>query len=124
MFNMLQNEKGKESLVTDLLNKGHTAREVAKQAHVSFTDIRRIRDKITGDSDRDGDDEEKKPLSSPSRAFKLFLDGKSLVDVAIALDIPTEQVLRVYKDYLTLQKTSKFVSILTRHRDSIPTFLV
>src|SRR5215203_1386003 len=120
MPTMLLNEKDKESVVTDLLNRGHTAREVAKAAHVSFSDIRRIRTKMTGDSPKDND-ERKKSLSISSQAFKLFLEGKSLVNAAIALDTPTEQVLRVYRDYLTLQRMSKFVSILDRHRDSIPT---
>ena len=119
---MLLNEKDKETLVTDLLNKGLTARDIAREAHVSFTDIKRIRAKLTGDSD-DTQYRKKESPSIPSQAFKLFLEGKSLVDVAIAFDIQTEQVLRVYKDYLTLQRTSKFVSILDRHRDSIPTFL-
>ncbi len=34
---MILNGQDKEALVIDLLNKGHTAREIAKQAHVSFT---------------------------------------------------------------------------------------
>lgn len=110
-------------MVTDLLNKGHTARKVAKQAHVSFTDIMRIRAKLTDNSTRDRDKKEKKPMSLPSQAFNLFLEDKSLVDVTIALDVPSEQVLKFHKDCLNLQQTSKFVSILSRHRDSIPSFL-
>ena len=115
---MLLNEKEKEALVIELLNKGLTTREIAKQAHVSFTEIKKIRNKITGEVNEDN-----KQLSLSSQAFKLFLGGKSLVEVAISLDIQTEQVIKIYKDYLTLQKTSKFVSILNKHGDSIPSFL-
>jgi hypothetical protein len=115
---MLLSEKEKEALVIEMLNKGLTSMEIAKRAHVSFTYIKRIRAKITGEVNEDN-----KPLSLSSQAFKLFLGGKSLVGVAISLDIQREQVIKIYKDYLTLQKTSKFVSILDKHGDTIPVFL-
>ena len=50
---MLLSEKEKEALVVDLLNKGQTAREIAKQAHISFTDIKKIRMKLTGEVNED-----------------------------------------------------------------------
>lgn len=31
------NEKDKEALVIDMLNKGHTARHIPQQAHAAFT---------------------------------------------------------------------------------------
>jgi hypothetical protein len=34
---MMLNEKEKEALLIELLNKGLPSREIAKQAHVSFT---------------------------------------------------------------------------------------
>ena len=40
--------------------------------------IKKIMMKLTGDGD-DGDKEKKNPLSVPSKAFKLFLKGKSIV---------------------------------------------
>jgi hypothetical protein len=121
---MLLHEQDKEALVIDLLNKGHTTREIAKMAHVSFSYIKKIRMKLTGEiSENLGDISNNKPLSLSSQAFKLFLDGKSLVDVTISLDVSTEQVIRIHKDYLTLKKTSKIVTILNEYRDSIPAFL-
>ena len=115
---MALNVKEKEALVIDLLKKGHTARKIAKLANVSNTTIKKIRDKLTGVVNGDN-----KPLSLSSEGFKLFLGGKSLVEVAISLDIPTEQVIKFYKYYLTLQNASKFVSILNKNGDSIPAFL-
>lgn len=113
---MIMNEQDKEALVMDLLNQGHTAREIAKQAHVSFTDITKIKRKATGDN-------KEKAKSMVSQCFKMFLENKSLVDVAVSLDIPTEQVISIYKDYLILQRTSKIVSILNKHMGSIPAFV-
>ncbi len=113
---MILNEQDKEALVIDLLNQGHTAREIAKQAHVSFTDITKIKRKATGDN-------KEKSKSTVSQCFKMFLENKSLVDVAVSLYIPTEQVISIYKDYLTLQRMSKIVFILNKHRVSIPAFM-
>lgn len=102
---MLLNEKEKEALVIELLKKGLPVRDVAKEAHVSFSFIKKVRMKLMREVNEDN-----KPLSLASQAFKLFLEGMSLVEVAISLDIQTEQVIKIYKDYLTLQKTSRIVS--------------
>ena len=90
---MIMNEQEKEALVIDLLNKEHTAREIAKVAHVSFSYIKKIRRKLTGGVDeKQKEVEMKKPLSTPSQAFRLFLGGKSIVQVAIELDLPTDNI--------------------------------
>lgn len=74
---MVLNEQDKEALVIDLLNKEHTAREIAKVAHVSFSYIRKIRMKLTGGVDKEQKEVEmKKPLSLPSQALKLFFGGQ------------------------------------------------
>jgi hypothetical protein len=62
-------------------------REIAKQTHVSFTEIKKIRNKLTGEVNEKPQKE--KSLSVPSQAFELFLGGKSIVNVAISLDLPT-----------------------------------
>ena len=122
---MLSSLKDKEAFVTDLLNKGHTVREIAKQAHVSFTYIKEIKMKITGDAkeNQNVDAKNKQPLSSPSQAFKLFLGGRSIVEVAIELDLPTEQILKIHSDYLTLQRRQAVVSILDENPNNCTLFL-
>ena len=62
-------------------------------------------------------------MSVPSQAFKLFLEGRPVVRVAIDLDLPTDHAIKTYKDYLTLQKMSKTVFILNKHGNSIPSFM-
>ncbi len=71
---MILNERDKEALVIDLLNKGNTTREIAKQARISFSDIKKIRMKETGDvsEDQKQEDQKKKQLSIPSQAFRLL----------------------------------------------------
>ena len=68
-------------------------------------------------------DNKEEELSVSSQAFKLFLEGKFHVDVAIELDIPTQQVLQLHSEYLTLQNRRDIVSILQKYRSSIPAFL-
>jgi hypothetical protein len=57
---------------------------------VSLTYIKKVRAKITGEVNEDD-----KPLSLSSQTLKLFLGGKSLVEVVISLDIQQEQVIKI-----------------------------
>lgn len=92
--NMILNRQQKEDFVIDLLNQRISVPEIAKQAHVSFSDIKKIRQKVTGEDNKEKQEEKnKKPLSIPSQAFNLFLEGKSIVQVAIGLYLPAGQVL-------------------------------
>ena len=71
---MILNKQQKENLVIELLNQGVGVPQIAKQAHVSFSEIKKIRMKATGDvSEVKKEVQKKKPLSIPSQAFKLFL---------------------------------------------------
>ena len=121
---MISNELDKEALVIDLLNKGHTARQIAKVAHVSFSYIKKIRIKLAGEVDEEQEEVEiKKPLSISSQAFKLFLDGKSIVKVAIELDLPTDQALKTHFDYLVLQNMERVSQILMQNRKNLDSYL-
>ncbi len=91
---MILDEQDKEAFVIDLLNKGHMAREIAKQAHISSTDITKIKMRVTGGYV--GDNKEK-AKSMASQSFRMFLENKSLVDVAISRNIQTEQVIAYTK---------------------------
>jgi predicted transcriptional regulator len=117
---MLLDQKDKEALVIDMLNKGHSAREIAKQAHASFTDIKKIRNKLTGEVN---EEPQKKTISVSSKAFKLFLAGKSIVQVAIGLDLPTDQVLKIHSDYLVLRNMGRASQMLMENRKNLDAYL-
>ncbi len=59
---MILNRQQKENLVIDLLNQGISVPQIAKQAHVSFTDIKRIRQKATGDDKEEDEEAEKEKI--------------------------------------------------------------
>ncbi len=115
---MILNKKEKEELVTKLLCEGLRFKDIAKQAHVSLSDISKIKRKITGE-----EIEKEIPLSVPSQAFKLFKEGNSLVDVKIILDISKDDVIRNYSDYLILKNMGQVVAILQEHKNELSTFL-
>ncbi len=64
-----------------------------------------------------------KSLSISSQAFQLFLENKTLVEIAIILDISTEEVIKIFSNYLTLQNMGKVAAILRDHRNDLPAFL-
>ncbi len=122
---MILNRQQKEKLIIDLLNQGVSVPQIAKQAHVSFSDIKKIRMKETGDvsEDQKQEDQKKKQLSIPSQAFRLFLEGKSVVEVAIGLDLPTDQVLKIHSDYLILRNMGMASRVLTENRKNLAAYL-
>ncbi len=105
---MILNRKQKEDLVIKLAKEGKNTRDIAKVAHVSLKDIGIIIRNYLGEEEIEFSD---KGLSLNSRAFKLFKEGKSLVDTAIALDIDTDEVLGVYVDYLRLLNLNKLMTL-------------
>ena len=111
--------KDKENLVINLLKKGYVTREIAKIAHVSFSYIKKVRQKLTGEVDEEKEGPKNKALSLHSRAFKLFLEDKTLVDVAIELDSPRQEVIGIFNDFLMLKNMHKVATILKEHKDQL-----
>ncbi len=92
-----------------LAEEGKSTRVIAESAHVSLRDIGTILRRYTGEEEESPCHE--RGLSINSRAFKLFKEGKSLVDTAIALDMETDEVLGMYSDYLRLLNLQKLMTL-------------
>ena len=74
----------KEELVIKLAKEGKNTREIAQAVHISLKDIGTIIIKYLGEGENKTD-YSSKGLSINSKAFKLFMEGKNLVDVAITI---------------------------------------
>ena len=122
---MLPNEKEKENLVIDLLKKGYKTREIVKLAHVSNTTIIKIRAKLPAEVNEElqQSDQNKKPLSVSSEAFKLFLKGKPVVRVAIELDLTTDRALKIQSDYMVLRNMGLASRVLMENRKNLGAYL-
>lgn len=92
-----------------LAEEGKSTRFIAEAAHVSLKDIGTIIRRYTGEDEGIGYQDN--ALSINSRSFKLFKKCTNLVDVAIALNIDTDEVLGMYSDYLRLLNLQKLIVI-------------
>src|SRR5215469_3983486 len=97
------NREEREEHVILLYKEGRTFKDIAKKMHLSFRDIGAIINKAKLQVERErGYTNDEEPKSSESKAFKLFSEGKSPVEVAIALDQPGDRVRAMYRVYWEL----------------------
>src|SRR5215469_15858751 len=97
------NREEREEHVILLYKEGRTFKDIAKEMHMSFRDIGAIikKAKLEAEHER-GYTNDEEPKSPESKAFKLFSEGKSPIDVAIALDEPGDRVRAIYREYWEL----------------------
>ena len=106
------NRKEKEQLIVYLYNNGSNYREIAKEARVSLRDIKGILDKASG----------VQYLSKSSQAYRMFSEGKSPTDVAIALDMREHDVTQLYKESWTLKQLYDLNSIYLETKGNLGSF--
>jgi predicted transcriptional regulator len=102
---LLLSKKEKENLVIKLAKEGKTYREVAKEVHISPSEIKKILDKDTGDEKtiQNNNKEREKTKSLYAQAFQMFQNNKSLPEVVVELDIDAPNVTQYYEHYLSLK---------------------
>ena len=93
---MVLTSKQREKLVLDRYNEGKTIKEIAKEAKMSFRDIGYILKQA-------GKQEEQTQMQSiSSQAYKLFSEGKTVLQVAIALSLRGHKVSNIHTLYRIL----------------------
>ena len=102
------NKKQKEDLVLALAEKGKTYREIATLAKVSPNTIKAVLNKA-------GLDES---TSLSSRAFELFSEGKTPLEVAIKLNREANEVIRLHQEYFMLLGCTEFTKIYLQIKDN------
>jgi DNA-binding CsgD family transcriptional regulator len=91
---MVLTREEKERFVLDLYNQGKSTREIAEEARMSFRDIGAILNKAKEEKETSKEQAEK--VSQSTQAYKLFSEGKSPVQVAIALNLQEPEVAKFY----------------------------
>jgi predicted HTH domain antitoxin len=88
------NREEREEYVVQLFKENNSIREIAKLMHMSFRDIGAIinKAKLQAERNKGYNDDDIESKSPESKAFRLFSEGKSPVEVAIALDEPGDRV--------------------------------
>jgi uncharacterized coiled-coil protein SlyX len=109
------NRTEKEQYVIQLYKENKSTREIAKLTHMSFRDIGIItkKAKLGAEGERGPlqEDDDIKSKSKTTQAIKLFSELKTPVEVAIALDLPVDQVRAIYRDYWELEGMHGLVMI-------------
>jgi hypothetical protein len=94
-------EERKKRIIDLHYNQGKTTRDIAKIERVSIRDISSVL------KEEESKQEKYKHQELSSKAYKLFSEKKSLVEVAIALNLREPEVTKLYREYLKLQGLHK-----------------
>jgi hypothetical protein len=113
--------KERESLVIDLLNKCTPIREIATQAGLSFRDIGAIKKKA--EEEKEVTEGQAQQITQSTQAYKLFSDGKTPEEVAIALNLRQPQVTELYTDHWKLKGLYMLEQIYGQIKDDIGCFV-
>ena len=101
-------KKEKEALVLAMLEKGESYRDIAQKAKVSPNTIKML-------ANRAGLDES---TSISSRTFELYVQQKTPVEVAIALNLEAEKAINYYHQYFMLLGITEFTKAYLQVKDN------
>ena len=123
------NKFEKEQKVIELHKQGKTYKEISIQAHKNFRDIKKI---ITAyerkeelQAKREESNQSTQPKKPPisTQAFKLFREGKKLTDVTIELEIPARKAVKLWSQFLKLERMSECYEFYQDYQYEIPQLL-
>ena len=100
--------KQKEALVLALAEKGKTYREITKEAGVSPNTIKAVLNKAGLDQ----------ITSISSRTFELYVQQKTPVEVAIALNLKAKEAIDYYHEYFMLLNITEFTKVYLQIKDN------
>jgi hypothetical protein len=118
---MVLTREEKERFVLDLYNQGKSTREIAQIAHMSFRDIGFIIDKK--EKEQESKEGQTRQGFLSTQAYKLFSEGKSPVQVAIALNLQEPEVAKFYLEYWKLVQYHSLSRIYEEIKDDIGYFV-
>ena len=118
---MISTREEKERLVLDLYNRRTPIRVIAKEAGMSFRDIGAIKKKA--EEEKEASKEQAEKVSQSTQAYKLFSEGKSPVQVAIALNLQEPEVAKFYVEYWRLVQYHSLSRIYEEIKDGIGYFV-
>src|SRR5215207_421297 len=119
---ILLTRQERENLVLDLyFNQNKNTREISQEAKISFREIGTILDKARKEKEESKEQTEKQSLST--QAYKLFSEGKTPTQVAIALNIRQPEVTELQNEYWKLNQLYILNQIYQETRGNLHFFL-
>jgi chromosome segregation ATPase len=122
----------RERLVLDLYNQGKTYREISKEARISPRDIGVILNKLVEEKNGESkeadnvgkqEEEKKQHLSVSTQAYKLFSEGKTPLEVTIALNLRESEATKFCREYWKLKQLYNLSMVYEEIKDDITSFL-
>jgi hypothetical protein len=123
----------KEKLVLEMYSQGKTYKQIASEIRISPRDIGTILNKAAAAQEKEKDQGEYNKQnennnnnnnnSLSTRAYELFSEGKSPIDVAIALNLRQSETERLYKEYWKLKRLYSLNRVYQEVKDDIVHFL-
>src|SRR5687768_9957869 len=116
-------------MVIELHIQGKTIRQIAPEVHKNFSDISKIIKAYERKKELEAKRKVRKQLSLPKKppirtqAFKLFRDGQKLTNVAIDLEIPARRAMKLWSQFLRLERMEDCYEFYQDNSFDIPTFL-
>ena len=119
------NKYEKEQRIIELHLQNKTIREIAKEVHMTFSPISKIIKAFERKAKREESNQSTQPKKPPisTQAYKLFRDGKKLTDVAIDLEIPARKALRLWSQFLKLERMYECYEFYQVFQSHIPQLL-
>jgi hypothetical protein len=115
--------KEKEKYVLKLREEGKTYRDIAYKLLISPREISRILKEASGE--KETKERKKIVLSKTAQVLQFYKKGKSPTDVAIKLDLSTQEANSLYHNYLSLKNLHHFVQTFKEfgNDDSLQDFI-
>jgi hypothetical protein len=107
----------KRDRVIDLYKQGKNMREIAKDVHMSFSAIGKIIRESNGQT------EQEPQKSITSRAFFLFEQNESLVQVTLELDLNPTEAEQIHQSYLRLKGLDEIARYSQKVKKHLSSFL-
>ena len=114
---MILTRNQKKEFVIRLYEQGKTTREIAKEVRISLRDIGIILRNYRNEP------QPEKPKSNRAKAFEVFAEGKSTIEVLTFLDLSYNEVRVYYGEYLTLKNLTEFIDFYREHQKILPFLL-
>jgi hypothetical protein len=112
----------KEKYVIDMLERGYSYSQIMKECHVSPKTISDVKKRFFG-STNDLSQKNAGKLSKETEALKLFKEGKKALDIALELDLPTDSVIQIQKDFYKLIGLDEYTRVYEQVYVNIVPFL-
>ena len=119
----------KEQYVRELYKQDKKIREIIQRVHMSPRDVGAIIKKVKLQVERERgqleekDDYDTESKSKNTQAIKMFSEGKKPVDVVIGLDLPSDEVQEIYRQFLELKNMYKLVEVYDEMQNYLPSLL-